>query len=241
MSSVLETIEERWNTHAKNYDEHHHGHLSTGDVKLWENILMTHLGQDQSSEIVDVGTGTGFLILKAAELGYKCTGVDISEGMMTIANEHAAEKGLAIEFMKSPVEELPFAACSKDVIMNRSLMWTLLQPDVALKEWLRVLKPGGFLLCFCSIGEGKAGNNHYDQEIEDMLPLKGGTKEMFLAALKEAGFSEVEGILLEGIKDKHGDKDWYLIKGRKVRETKLPPNNYSFNDTHIEFKKLNKC
>ena len=237
MSSVLEIIKERWNTHAMSYDEHHHGHLSAEDVKLWKNILKTHLGQDQSAEILDVGTGTGFLILQAAELGYKCTGVDISEGMMTIAKEHSKEKGLTIEFIKSAVEGLPFDACSKDVIMNRSLMWTLLQPDVALKEWLRVLKPGGVLLCFCSIGEGKTSYNHYDQEIEDMLPLKGGTKEMFMAALKEAGFCEVEGILLEGIQDKHRDKDWYLIKGRKFTETKLPPRNYFFQVTHIEFKK----
>lgn len=104
MSSVLEIIKERWNTHAKSYDEHHHGHLSAGDVELWKNILKTHLVQDQSAEILDVGTGTGFLILHAAELGYKCTGVDISEGMMTIAKEHSKEKGLAIEFIKSAVE-----------------------------------------------------------------------------------------------------------------------------------------
>jgi len=216
MSAVLENIEERWNTHAQSYDERHHGHLSAEDAKLWESILRTHLGQDQSIEILDVGTGTGFLILKAAKLGYKCTGVDISEGMMTIAKQHAVEKGLEINFIKGAVELLPFPDNSKDVIMNRSVMWTLLQPDVALKEWLRVLKQGGVLLCFCSIGEGKVGNNHYSQEIEDMLPLKGGTKEMFLTALEKAGFTEVQGILLEGIKDKHGDKDWYVIKGRKL-------------------------
>lgn len=39
---------------------------------------------------------------------------------------------------------------------------------------------------------------------------------MFLTALEKAGFTEVEGILLERIKDKHSDKDWYVIKGRKL-------------------------
>lgn len=216
MSEVLQTIEERWNTHAVSYDERHHGHLSAEDTQLWLSTLETHLGLDQGIEIVDVGTGTGFLILKAAELGYKCTGVDISEGMMALAKQHAVEKGLNITFIKGAVEQLPFPDNSKDVIMNRSVMWTLLQPDVALKEWLRVIKQGGVLLCFCSIGEGKVGNNHYSQEIEDMLPLKGGTKEMFIAALEKAGFTDVQAILLEGIKDKHGDKDWYALKGRKL-------------------------
>ena len=216
MSEVIENIEERWNTHAISYDERHHGHLSAEDTTRWESNLKIHLGQDQSVEILDVGTGTGFLILKASELGYKCTGVDISEGMMTIAKQHAVEKGLDINFIKGAVEQLPFPDNSKDVIMNRSVMWTLLQPDVALKEWLRVIKQGGVLLCFCSIGEGTVGNNHYSQEIEDMLPLKGGTKEMFITALERAGFTEVQGIMLEGIKDKHGDKDWYVIKGKKL-------------------------
>lgn len=86
----------------------------------------------------------------------------------------------------------------------------------SIKEWLRVLKQGGELLCFCPIGEGTVSSNHYSQEIEDMLPLKGGTKDMFIAALENAGFREVQAILLEGIKDKHGDKDWYVVKGKKL-------------------------
>ncbi|GAB6155858.1 hypothetical protein JCM17380_46090 [Desulfosporosinus burensis] len=35
-------------------------------------------------------------------------------------------------------------------------------------------------------------------------------------ALEKAGFSEVQGIMLKGIKDKHGNKDWYVIKGKKL-------------------------
>lgn len=130
MSAVLENIEERWNTHAQSYDERHHGHLSAEDAKLWESNLKTHLGQDQSIEILDVGTGTGFLSLKAAELGYKCTGVDISEGMMTIAKQHAVEKGLEINYIKGAVERLPFPDNCKDVIMNRSVRWKAVRPNI---------------------------------------------------------------------------------------------------------------
>lgn len=42
------------------------------------------------------------------------------------------------------------------------------------------------------------GFKKLDLEIEDMLPLKGGTKEMFITALEKAGFTEVQGIMLEG-------------------------------------------
>jgi hypothetical protein len=91
---------------------------------------------------------------------------------------------------------------------------------------MRVLKQGGVLLCFCSIGEGTVGNNHYSQEIEDMLPLKGGSKEMFITALENAGFTEVQGIMLEGIKDKHGDKDWYVIKGKNCKGSQFLKDNF---------------
>jgi len=216
MEKVLENIAERWNGHAGEYDAAHHGHNTEEDINMWKKVLRTNLGEEQNVEVLDVGAGTGFLTLLISELGYNCTGLDISEGMLEIAKQHAKEKNLNTKFLQSTVEKLPFKDNSIDIITNRSLMWTLLTPDTILQEWNRALKPGGKLRCFITIGNEKMQGNHYDQEIEDMLPLKNASKEMLTGVLSKAGFTNVEAVLLDGIKNTHGNKDWYVIKGTKA-------------------------
>lgn len=215
MENVLENIAERWDTHAESYDAHHHLEKTDDDIVMWKNALKKYLGEDLNIDVLDVGAGTGFLTLLISELGYKCTGLDISKGMLDIAKKHAEEKGLNIDFIQSKVENIPFDDCSKDIITNCSFMWTLVTPDSILKEWLRVLKPEGRLFCFCTIGNGIMHSNHYSQEIEDILPLKGASEEKLVEVIASAGFKSVEAVCLKELKNSHGDKAWYVIKGRK--------------------------
>lgn len=215
-------------------DEWYDNHLNDEDSKLWDSILRTHLGLDQSREIL--GVETGYLTLKAAELGYKCAGAMISEEMITLAERCAEEKKVEVSFIKSTVESLPFADCSKDVILSCNL-GTLPRPDVALNEWLRVLKLGGVLLCFCLIGKAE---NYSEEGTEDERPWQVGTEEMFLTALEEAGFAEVQGVFLQQIKDRQGDGDWYLIKGRKMFINRQLNPNSVFQISYVELKEINK-
>ncbi len=215
-SGILETVAERWNTHAEKYDTTHHGNNTEEDISNWKEVLEAQMGDDRRVEVLDVGAGTGFLTLLISELGYRCRGLDISGGMLDVARQHARERGLAIEFIQGAVESMPISDNSLDVIANRSLMWTLLTPDTILKEWLRALKPGGKLLCFCTAGKGMPEGHHYSQEIEDMLPLKGASVEKLTSVLSEAGFIDVEAVHLEKIRNAHDDeKTWYAIKGKK--------------------------
>ncbi|MDH4319310.1 MAG: class I SAM-dependent methyltransferase [Desulfobulbaceae bacterium] len=215
MNAVLNTVEERWNTYSEKYDATHHGHLSEDDLTLWNRFLETHIGEDRQQKILDVGCGTGFLTIKINALGYKCRGLDLSTGMMDLAKSKAAEQDLEIEFSKGNVAELPFDDAGFDVVTNRSVLWTLLEPAKTFKEWRRVLKPGGKLLCFISIGKGDSKCNHYSQDIEDMLELKGAPASILCRHLEDAGFDEVQAVMLEGIRNRHGNSPWYVIKGRK--------------------------
>jgi len=93
-----------------------------------------------------VGTGAGFLALLFAEMGHEVTGVDLSAGMLEKAKHNAEHMGLEVDFFHGDAENLPFEDNSFDLVVNKFLLWTLPQPSCAVREWKRVLKPGGRLL-----------------------------------------------------------------------------------------------
>lgn len=214
MNSVIRAVEERWDVNAQRYDDRHRDNTTAEDRKAWMEALEENIGLNKDIIVMDVGAGTGFITLMAAELGYWCKAVDISNGMLDVSRKHAREKGLEIEYIKSNVETIPCADESVDVIVNRHVMWTLLNPVEACKEWFRILKNGGKLLCIVTIGS-MGSCNHYSQDIEDQLPLKGADEKKLIETLIEAGFSNVEAIKLDKIRNMDGDKDWYIIKGIK--------------------------
>ena len=98
-------------------------------------------------EILDVGTGTGFMALMLAEMGHKTTGLDITEAMLDKARQKANGNNQRISFQVGDAENLPFDDASFDAIVSRYLIWTLPDPLRALREWLRVIRPGGTIIC----------------------------------------------------------------------------------------------
>ena len=93
--------------------------------------------------ILDVGTGTGAMALVLAEMGHDVSGIDLSDGMLNKAKEKAKQANLPVEFKIGDAEKLSFPDDTFDVVINRHLLWTLPHPEKAIKEWNRVLKPGG--------------------------------------------------------------------------------------------------
>ncbi|MGH9946527.1 MAG: class I SAM-dependent methyltransferase, partial [Pyrinomonadaceae bacterium] len=104
-----------------------------------------------SDSVLDVGTGTGVVALKAAEQigdnGRIC-GIDLSENMLAAAEAKAAILGLAekVEFSQMDAEALQFEANVFDVAVSLFALLHFPDPLAALKEIHRVTKPGGRLV-----------------------------------------------------------------------------------------------
>ncbi|TBL75033.1 class I SAM-dependent methyltransferase [Paenibacillus thalictri] len=150
IGAVKERIAGDWDWRSREYTSRSDMYLQTEEQqRLWSETLaslLEPLNPQASLGVLDVGTGPGFLALQFAGLGHQVTGVDLSENMLAIAAEKAAAKGLACTLMQGDAEALPFADASFDVVVNRHLLWTLPNPGRAMREWVRVLKPGGRLL-----------------------------------------------------------------------------------------------
>ena len=217
MDNVYETIEKRWDDNAHMYDA---SHGTDQNIDLWKAEISRILGADTSKTVLDVGTGTGFISLIEAELGYRTLGLDLSTEMLNHGKQHAAARGVEIVFVHSQVEATPFMDDCFDYVTNRSLMWTLLEPVKALEEWKRILKPGGKVVSFVHVSPGNFNHNHYDDSIEQRLPLKGADAEAFVKAFKDAGLADVEAIPLMKLPSNHGAEStegncWYAFIGRK--------------------------
>ena len=113
---------------------------------FWKSLLKDAIRTDKNLNILDVGTGTGFLALLFAEMGHNVTGLDISERMLEKSRYNAGKLELSVDFMHGDAENLPFDDETFDIVINRYLLWTLPNPKTAVDEWSRVVKSGGKLM-----------------------------------------------------------------------------------------------
>lgn len=140
-------ISEWWTKDCKFYDNYPEHGLTKKEEELWQKFLLHELGESPK-RILDVGTGTGSISLILSALGHDVSGVDLSPGMLSVCERKAVERGLSLDLKVGDAEALPYPDNSFDVITSRWVLWTLLQPSVAIQEWKRVLRPGGRILAF---------------------------------------------------------------------------------------------
>ncbi|PKM48078.1 MAG: class I SAM-dependent methyltransferase [Firmicutes bacterium HGW-Firmicutes-8] len=214
LTEAKQHIAEQWNQWSVSYDKQYaHGLKSCVESEAWKKVLALTLG-NKPRRVLDVGTGTGFLALLLAELGHHCTGLDISCKMLEQAKMKGARFGDRLVFDFGDAEALPLPDSCMDVVVNRHLLWTLPDPQKALAEWLRVLKPGGRIIVingvWGSIGVwAKAkrliGNimimlaerrnpwkDGYSNEVTKQLPLYGDVPpEEILKLMQETGIGDL--------------------------------------------------
>ena len=91
--------------------------------------------------ILDVACGTGDMVLELMKHGCKVTGIDLSEEMLTIAQQKTAA---AVRMGNA--EALPFADGEFDAVTCAFGVRNFVHLEAGLREMLRVLKPGGKLV-----------------------------------------------------------------------------------------------
>jgi len=143
---LKERINEYWSDGAGGYHKSVWNSIQPGTLKRkWQEILREGIGNERA-RVLDVGTGPGIIALLLADMGHSVTGLDLSEAMLEKARENAERLNLSIEFKQGDAENIPLEDGSFDVVINRHVLWTVTNPNAALGEWKRVLKPGGRLV-----------------------------------------------------------------------------------------------
>lgn len=153
---------------ARGYDDYHStNRLFDLDRRFIEEVLPA------KGTVLDIGCGTGRLMLYLQEKGYEVIGVDLSSHMLEVAREKLGEKARLVraDMLALPMAEGQVDAC----IMMFSILGMLKGEHLrkqALKEAARVLRPGGMLVLHV--------HNRYKHVVRGMAGLlKGFVFSMF--------------------------------------------------------------
>ncbi|MDA0667776.1 MAG: class I SAM-dependent methyltransferase [Planctomycetota bacterium] len=100
--------------------------------------------------VLDIGCGPGHIALQLVtqKPELEVVGVDLSENMLKIAEEHKAvcAQGDRVEFLIADAKGLDFPDDSFDTVCSNSILHHIPDPVPFLREAWRVLKPGGVFL-----------------------------------------------------------------------------------------------
>ena len=135
-----------FNNISKTYDFLNH-FLSLGIDIIWRKKAIKELQPDKPQYILDVATGTGDFAFEAIEIlkPSKVVGVDISTGMLQIAQEKINKRGLqhVFEVREGDSEKLLFDDNTFDAVTVAYGVRNFENLERGIADMLRVLKPGG--------------------------------------------------------------------------------------------------
>jgi len=128
--------------------------MSVGLHRAWKDAMVTMLNPPRTGRyaVADVAGGTGDVAFRIAEAGGPGTAVtvcDINPDMLAVGHERAVERGLdgTVTFAAGNAEALPFPDRSLDACTIAFGIRNVPRIDVALREFYRVLRPGGRFVC----------------------------------------------------------------------------------------------
>ena len=116
--------------------------------------IAAEFGRDLTAEapfaglrLLDIGCGGGLLSEPMARLGATVVGADAAPRNIPVAQLHAEQSGLEIDYRHTTAEALAAADEQFDVVLNMEVVEHVASPPDYLTACRMLLKPGGLMVC----------------------------------------------------------------------------------------------
>jgi demethylmenaquinone methyltransferase/2-methoxy-6-polyprenyl-1,4-benzoquinol methylase len=135
--------------------------LSFGQDRAWRKRVLAEVDPKSGQSVLDLAAGTGSSSVVFCKPGVRVVAGDFSQGMLAVGRKRHPE----IEFVFADATALPFQKAEFDAVTISFGLRNVVDTSKALREMLRVTKPGGRLVV-CEFSEVvnpvlRAGYNFY--------------------------------------------------------------------------------
>lgn len=197
MKDYVQASRAHFNRQAAQYDQNTSVYYSGPAKRSGEDAIRELLAHTYQ-RLLDVGCGTGWLLNRLARVQpADYHGLDVSENMLAVAQS----KGIpGAVFVRGVADQLPYADNYFDVVTCIQSFHHYPDPDKAMEEVLRVLKPGGlYLLSDTGVG-GLAGwlDNHLLFRLMKSGDCHTENRHGIAQRMAKNGFVSIEGRQLKG-------------------------------------------
>lgn len=140
-----------WLLHSRHADDAGYGQRIQTLVEGYADRVLDGAALKEGMTLVDLGAGDGLVGFRAIDrigVSLKLILIDISVPLLKIAEQRAASRGVRQQctFLESSAEQLSaLQDDSVDAVTTRSSLAYVADKNAALRECLRILKPGGRL------------------------------------------------------------------------------------------------
>ena len=206
-------VEQMFDSIAPAYDFMNRA-MTMGIDRWWRRVAVKMVGKTQPRRILDVATGTGDFAIDLYNKikPQQVVGIDLSQGMLDVAREKIAKRGLgnAITVQQADCLALPFEEREFDAVTVAFGVRNFEHLLQGYQQMLRVLKPGG-MLCVIELStpRNRVIRWFYDIYTLHIIPWAGSLKsgdssayrylpqsiaavpqgDDMLAIMREAGFT----------------------------------------------------
>ncbi len=141
--------------------------LSLGQDRLWRRAVVRAVAAVPGERVLDIAAGTGTSSEPFADAGIDVVPADFSLGMLRVGRRRRPD----LAFAAADAMALPFADDSFHVVTMSFGLRNVADPPAALREFLRVTKPGGRLVvCEFSQPVGRVFRTVYTNYLMRALP-----------------------------------------------------------------------
>ena len=175
LSKTPENIRMMFNVIAEKYDFMNEL-ISLGQHRIVKRKSLKMLDIRPHSKVLDACCGTGDLgvLIKKEEPLADITGIDFSEKMLSIARNRIE----SINFIQKDITDLDFPDNSFDFVVMGFGLRNVVNPEKALYELYRVLKPGGEFL-HLDFGKKNFFGNFFDFEVPLLAKIFNSNSEAY--------------------------------------------------------------